>query len=68
MGYGHVPATRKLLILTGVSLNEIGVIELNEAFAAQALAVLRVFKLSDDDERVNPNGGAIAIRHPLGMT
>jgi 3-oxoadipyl-CoA thiolase len=68
MGYGPVPATRKLLSLTGVSLDEIGVIELNEAFAAQALAVLRALKLSDDDERVNPNGGAIALGHPLGMS
>ena len=68
MGYGPVPATRKLLSLTGVSLDEIGVIELNEAFAAQALAVLRALKLSDEDERVNPNGGAIALGHPLGMS
>ena len=68
MGYGPVPATRKLLSLTGVSLDEIGVIELNEAFAAKALAVLRALKLSDDDERVNPNGGAIALGHPLGMS
>ena len=68
MGYGPVPATRKLLKLTGVSLDEIGVIELNEAFAAQALAVLRALKLSDNDERVNPNGGAIALGHPLGMS
>ena len=68
MGYGPVPATRKLLILTRISLDEIGVIELNEAFAAQALAVLRALKLSDDDERVNPNGGAIALGHPLGMS
>ena len=68
MGYGPVPATRKLLILTRISLDEIGVIELNEAFAAKALAVLRALKLSDDDERVNPNGGAIALGHPLGMS
>ena len=68
MGYGPVPATQKLLSLTGVSLDEIGVIELNEAFAAQALAVLRALKLSDDDPRVNPNGGAIALGHPLGMS
>ena len=68
MGYGSVPATRKLLSLTGVSLDEIGVIELNEAFAAQALAVLRALKLSDDDERVNQNGGAVALEHPHGMT
>jgi len=68
MGYGPVPATQKLLSMTGVSLDEIGVIELNEAFAAQALAVLRALKLSDDDPRVNPNGGAIALGHPLGMS
>ena len=68
MGFGPVPATQKLLNLTGVSLNQIGVIELNEAFAAQALAVIRALKLSDDDERVNPNGGAIALGHPLGMS
>ena len=68
MGYGPVPATQKLLSLTGVSLGEIGVIELNEAFAAQAIAVMRALKLSDDDERVNPNGGAIALGHPLGMS
>ena len=68
MGFGPVPATQKLLNLTGVSLDQIGVIELNEAFAAQALAVIRALKLSDDDERVNPNGGAIALGHPLGMS
>ncbi|MFL2807667.1 MAG: 3-oxoadipyl-CoA thiolase [bacterium] len=68
MGFGPVPATQKLLNLTGVSLDQIGVIELNEAFAAQALAVMRALKLSDDDERVNPNGGAIALGHPLGMS
>ncbi|HAF89173.1 MAG TPA: 3-oxoadipyl-CoA thiolase [Deltaproteobacteria bacterium] len=68
MGFGPVPATQKLLNLTGFSLDQIGVIELNEAFAAQALAVIRALKLSDDDERVNPNGGAIALGHPLGMS
>ena len=68
MGYGPVPATQKLLRLTEISLGEIGVIELNEAFAAQAIAVMRALKLSDDDERVNPNGGAIALGHPLGMS
>ena len=68
MGYGPVPATQKLLSLTGISLGEIGVIELNEAFAAQAIAVMRALKLSDDDGRVNPNGGAIALGHPLGMS
>ncbi|RZO43022.1 MAG: 3-oxoadipyl-CoA thiolase [Proteobacteria bacterium] len=68
MGFGPVPATQKLLNLTGFSLDQIGVIELNEAFAAQALAVIRALNLSDDDERVNPNGGAIALGHPLGMS
>ena len=68
MGYGPVPATQKLLRLTGISLGEIGIIELNEAFAAQAIAVMRALKLSDDDGRVNPNGGAIALGHPLGMS
>ena len=68
MGFGPVPATQKLLNLTGVSLDKIGVIELNEAFSAQALAVIRALNLSDDDERVNPNGGAIALGHPLGMS
>jgi acetyl-CoA acetyltransferase family protein len=68
MGIGPVPATRKLLEQTGVSLDEIGVIELNEAFAAQSLAVLRMLGLPDDAEHVNPNGGAIALGHPLGMS
>jgi len=68
MGYGPVPATQKLLELTGVSLEKIGIIELNEAFAAQALAVTRALDLADDDQRVNPNGGAIALGHPLGMS
>ncbi len=68
MGYGPVPATQKLLKLVGVSLDDIGIIELNEAFAAQALAVTRALELTDDDERVNPNGGAIALGHPLGMS
>ena len=68
MGYGPVPATQKLLELTGVSLDKIGIIELNEAFAAQALAVTRALNLADDDQRVNPNGGAIALGHPLGMS
>ena len=68
MGYGPVPATQKLLELTGVSLDKIGIIELNEAFAAQALAVTRALELADDDQRVNPNGGAIALGHPLGMS
>ena len=68
MGYGPVPATKKLFKLTGISLDEIGIIELNEAFAAQALAVMRSLGLADDDQRVNPNGGAIALGHPLGMS
>jgi 3-oxoadipyl-CoA thiolase len=68
MGMGPVPATRKLLRRTGVQISEIDVIELNEAFAAQALACLRELGLPDDAENVNPNGGAIAIGHPLGMT
>jgi acetyl-CoA acyltransferase len=68
MGYGPVPATQKLLELTGVSLDKIGIIELNEAFAAQALAETRALNLADDDQRVNPNGGAIALGHPLGMS
>ena len=68
MGYGPVPATQKLFKLTGISLDEIGIIELNEAFAAQALVVMRSLGLADDDQRVNPNGGAIALVHPLGMS
>ncbi|GAB7532105.1 3-oxoadipyl-CoA thiolase [Pseudomonas sp. 3A(2025)] len=68
MGIGPVPATRKVLTLAGLSLADMDVIELNEAFAAQGLAVLRELGLSDDDARVNPNGGAIALGHPLGMS
>ncbi len=68
MGIGPVPATRKLLKRTGVSLDQIDIIELNEAFASQGLASLRELGISDDDPRVNPNGGAIAMGHPLGMT
>ena len=68
MGIGPVPATRKLLDRTGVTLEQLAVVELNEAFAAQALAVLRGLGLTDDDARVNPNGGAIALGHPLGMS
>jgi 3-oxoadipyl-CoA thiolase len=68
MGIGPVPATRKVLSLTGVSLEQMDVIELNEAFAAQALAVLRELGVADDAAHVNPNGGAIAIGHPLGMS
>lgn len=68
MGYGPVPAIRKLLSRSGVALDAVDVIELNEAFAAQALAVTRGLGLADDDPRVNPNGGAIALGHPLGMS
>ncbi|MEV5960392.1 3-oxoadipyl-CoA thiolase [Kribbella sp. NPDC051952] len=68
MGIGPAPATRKLLDRTGVALSDIGVIELNEAFASQSLAVLRELGLPDDAEHVNPNGGAIALGHPLGMS
>jgi acetyl-CoA acetyltransferase len=68
MGMGPAPATRKVLALTGLKLEQIDVIELNEAFAAQGLAVLRDLGLADDDARVNPNGGAIALGHPLGAS
>ncbi|HWS61379.1 MAG TPA: 3-oxoadipyl-CoA thiolase [Steroidobacteraceae bacterium] len=68
MGMGPAPATRRVLALTDLTLEQIDVIELNEAFAAQALAVLRDLGLKDDDRRVNPNGGAIALGHPLGAS
>ena len=68
MGFGPAPATRKALALAGLSLAQMDVIELNEAFAAQGLAVLRGLGLQDDDPRVNPNGGAIALGHPLGAS
>ena len=68
MGMGPAPATLKVLALTGLSLAQMDVIELNEAFAAQGLAVLRTLGLQDDDPRVNPNGGAIALGHPLGAS
>jgi 3-oxoadipyl-CoA thiolase len=68
MGIGPAPATRKVLELTGLNLAQMDVIELNEAFAAQGLAVLRDLGLADDDARVNPNGGAIALGHPLGAS
>lgn len=68
MGIGPEPATRKLLALTGLTLDQIDVIELNEAFAAQGLAVLRGLGLADDDPRVNINGGAISLGHPLGAS
>jgi len=68
MGIGPAPATQKVLALTGLTLDQIDVIELNEAFAAQGLAVLRLLGLKDDDERVNAWGGAIALGHPLGAS
>lgn len=68
MGYGPVEATRKVLALSGLELDAMDVIELNEAFAAQSLAVMRELGLADDASRVNPNGGAIALGHPLGMS
>jgi 3-oxoadipyl-CoA thiolase len=68
MGIGPAPSTRKLLAKTGLSIGQIDVIELNEAFAAQGLAVLRELGLPDDAAHVNPNGGAIALGHPLGMS
>jgi acetyl-CoA C-acetyltransferase len=68
MGIGPAPATQKVLALTGLKLEQMDVIELNEAFAAQGLAVLRQLGLQDDDPRVNPNGGAIALGHPLGAS
>ncbi|MCF8211698.1 MAG: 3-oxoadipyl-CoA thiolase [Rhodoferax sp.] len=68
MGFGPAPAVRKVLAKTGLSLAQMDVIELNEAFAAQGLAVLRDLGLKDDEARVNPNGGAIALGHPLGMS
>ena len=68
MGFGPAPAVRKVLAQTGLTLADMDVIELNEAFAAQALAVLRDLGLTDDASHVNPNGGAIALGHPLGMS
>jgi 3-oxoadipyl-CoA thiolase len=68
MGVGPVPATRKLLARTGLEVGQLDVVELNEAFAAQALAVMRDLGLPDDAAHVNPNGGAIALGHPLGMS
>lgn len=68
MGFGPAPATKKLLEKTGLSLDQVDLIELNEAFASQALATLRDLGLEDNDPRVNPNGGAIALGHPLGMS
>jgi len=68
MGYGPVPAAQKLMARLNIAIGDFGVIELNEAFAAQALACLRALGLADDAEHVNPNGGAIAIGHPLGAS
>ncbi|MFZ9299037.1 MAG: 3-oxoadipyl-CoA thiolase [Hylemonella sp.] len=68
MGIGPAPATEKVLALTGLRIEQMDVIELNEAFAAQGLAVLRLLGVRDDDPRVNPNGGAIALGHPLGAS
>ncbi|MDD5324041.1 MAG: 3-oxoadipyl-CoA thiolase [Polaromonas sp.] len=68
MGMGPAPATQKVLALTGLTIDQMDVIELNEAFAAQGLAVLRLLGVRDDDPRVNPNGGAIALGHPLGAS
>ncbi|HIZ51460.1 MAG TPA: acetyl-CoA C-acyltransferase, partial [Candidatus Pseudomonas excrementavium] len=68
MGIGPVPAVRKLLDRHGLGIADIDVIELNEAFAAQGLAVMRELGIADDDARINPNGGAIALGHPLGMS
>ena len=68
MGMGPVPASQQLLARYGLTINDVSVIELNEAFASQGLAVLRQLGVADDDDRVNPNGGAIALGHPLGMS
>src|SRR5690606_31476042 len=68
MGIGPVPATQRLLARQGLTLAQIDVIELNEAFAAQAVAVLRQWGLPEDADHVNPNGGAIALGHPLGAS
>jgi acetyl-CoA acyltransferase len=68
MGIGPIPATRKLLARAGLDIGDFDVVELNEAFASQSLACLRELGLPDDAEFVNPNGGAIALGHPTGMT
>ena len=68
MGIGPLPASQRILASTGLSIDQLSVIELNEAFASQSLAVMRGLGLADDDPRVNPNGGAIALGHPLGMS
>ena len=68
MGIGPAPASEKVLAMTGLKMSQMDVIELNEAFAAQGLAVLRMLGVADNDPRVNPNGGAIALGHPLGAS
>ncbi len=68
MGIGPVPATEKALDRAGITLTDVGLIELNEAFAAQSLAVLHEWGMDPEDERLNPNGGAIALGHPLGAS
>jgi acetyl-CoA acyltransferase len=68
MGIGPVPAANAALKKAGLTWNQMDIIELNEAFAAQSLACIREWKLDDKDERINPNGGAIALGHPLGMS
>jgi 3-oxoadipyl-CoA thiolase len=68
MGIGPVPSTKKLLVRLRLSINDFDCIELNEAFASQSLACLRQLGIVDDAPRVNPNGGAIALGHPLGMS
>ena len=68
MGIGPAPASKKLLAQLGMTIGQVDVIELNEAFASQGLATLRELGVADDDPRVNPNGGAIALGHPLGMS
>jgi acetyl-CoA acetyltransferase family protein len=68
MGFGPSPATKKVLAMTGLTIGQMDVVELNEAFAAQGLAVMRDLGLPDDAEHVNPNGGAIALGHPLGAS
>jgi acetyl-CoA C-acetyltransferase/acetyl-CoA acyltransferase len=68
MGVGPVPATQKLLGRAGIGVDDLDVVELNEAFAAQVLASLRQLGIKDDADHVNPNGGAIALGHPLGMS
>jgi acetyl-CoA acetyltransferase family protein len=68
MGIGPVPATKKALMRAGIPLEDVGLVEVNEAFAAQSLAVLYEWGMDPEDERLNPNGGAIALGHPLGAS